>query len=50
MKAHALPLSYNHETGGPHSIVDSVLSLNPMAQGSILGIPKNFSLDDAEIY
>ena len=30
--------------------MDSVLALHPAVKGSILGIPKNFSLDVADIY
>ena len=33
---------------GPPSTVDSILASLPAAPGSILGIPKNFSLDAAE--
>ena len=33
-----------------HSTIDSVLPLHKVASGSILSIPKIFSLDDAEIY
>ena len=29
--------------------MDSVLALHPVAQGSILDVPKNFSLDVVEI-
>ena len=38
--------------GGPHSTMDSVSvpSSHPVATGSILGVPKIFSLDAAEIY
>ena len=36
--------------GGPHSTMDSVLALHPAALGSILGAPRNISLDIAEIY
>ena len=32
------------------STMDSVLALHPAAPGLILGVPKNFSLDVAEIY
>ena len=35
---------------GPHSTIGSALALHPVAPGSILGIPKNFSLDVEEIY
>ena len=38
------------EGGGPHSTMDSVLASHPAAPGSILGVPKKFSLDVAEIY
>ena len=34
---------------GPPSTVDSILASLPAAPGSILGIPKNFSLDVADI-
>ena len=36
--------------GGGHSTIVSFLALNPVASGSILGIPNSFSLDVAEIY
>ena len=36
--------------GGPHSTMDSNFASHPAALGSILGVPKNFSLDVAEIY
>ena len=35
---------------GAHSTTDSVLAPHPVAPGSILGVPKKFSLDVAEIY
>ena len=34
--------------GGPHSTMDRVLASHPAAP--ILGVPKKFSLDVAEIY
>ena len=34
----------------PHSTLESFLALHPAALGSILGVPKNFSFDVAEIY
>ena len=30
--------------GGPHSTMDSILALHPVAPGLILNVPKNFSL------
>ena len=36
--------------GGGYSTMDSVLATHPAAPGLILSIPKNFSLDVAEIY
>ena len=33
-----------------HSTMDSILTLHPVAPGSILGARKKFSLDAAEIY
>ena len=35
---------------GMNSTIESALALHPAAPGSILGIPKSFSLDVAEIY
>ena len=35
---------------GPHTTMESVLALHPLSLGSILGIPKNFSLGVAKIY
>ena len=39
-----------HILGRPLSTKDSILALLPAAPGMILGVPKNFSLDIAEIY
>ena len=36
--------------GRLHSTIDRFLASHPVAPGSILGIPKIFSLDVAEIY
>ena len=34
----------------PHSTMYSVLALHPVVPGLTLGVPKNFSLNVAEIY
>ena len=34
----------------PHSTIESILALHPVALGSILRIPKNFCQNVAEIY
>ena len=36
--------------GGAHSTMDSILASHPVAPSLILGVPKKFSLDVAEIY
>ena len=46
---HLLGLSYTRDWGSRKAQMDSLAS-HPMAPGSILGVPKNFSLDVAEIY
>ena len=35
--------------GGSHSTIDSILISQPVAPGLIIDVPKNFSLDAAEI-